>query len=225
MFFSIKKRKVEAFTLIELLISIGIITMMSMIMFYKYPDSAVRVNLANTTYKLAYFIKEAQLRGSSVDSSSGTIGGYGVYLYNNNKDRAVMWADNVDSSIVTYSGIGIGNSLYDIGTEASTTMLFGTNFYISNICVTISGTNGTISCSNDVNGNVNPSALFSIIRIVFVRPNPQAMIYINGNTSNPEDNACIELSTKDNWLPGHKRSVHVFNSGVVYTSSAPCSTN
>ena len=66
--------------MLELIISIAIISLMSSIILFDYPDSVIKLNLANLDHRIALLIREAQIRGSSIDSKNSTVAGYGIYV-------------------------------------------------------------------------------------------------------------------------------------------------
>ncbi len=209
--------RLRGFTLVELSVSLAIMGVLMVIMLSRYPDSALRINLANYTHSLALLIREAQLRGSAVDSSSGAYGGYGVFVTQSDTRSIVFFGDSVEGA--GSQGIAVGNGLYDTASviaETKSTTTLPLSFRISKMCAaTISGT----SCNQTAAYGV---PAISNLTISFTRPNSQAKIYVNQNSAVRYTSACIELSTNRAPQTGHRRSVQVSSSGMVTTSYSPC---
>lgn len=207
---------VKGFTLIELMISIAIMAIMTTVLFANYPDSMVRIGLSNTNHKIALLVREAQVRGSAVDSRSNlnTVSGYGVYVNMVDTTNLVLFTDFANNSTSTI-GIALGNGLYDINEMISKLTLLQ-NFYISNLCVK---TAEVQSCTTSPVNSVNN------LTISFTRPNPRPHIYINnppGTDVTDYDEACIEISSPKAPLAGHIRSIKIYNTGFITTLINPC---
>ena len=203
-----QKIKLKGFTLIELIISMAIMSLMTVVMFADYPESSMRVNLANLTSKISLLIREAQIRGSSVDSGvSGNISGYGLYFNLANPNKVIMFND---LAIPSSGGISVGNGLYDaVESNLVTNIISG--FKINKLC-----TGGGFPFST-----CNATTL----TVSFTRPNPQAVIYVGANqTPSSDGGACIELYSPRAPKVGHVRSVQVFNSGRISTSNKGCTS-
>lgn len=106
----------RGFTLIELAVSLAIMGMMMIVLLYRYPDTTIRLSLANISHVTALLVREAQVRGSAIDSVESTIGGYGVYASLNDSENLVLFADIIDPDVPKTYGVSIGNGLYEDGT-------------------------------------------------------------------------------------------------------------
>lgn len=216
LFFSFfnKKNISTGFTLIELMVSIGIMSILTTILFSNYPDSITRVGLANTSHKIAILIREAQVRGSSIDSRSGVnvISGYGVYASSTMTTSLIFFSD-FPNNVTQANGIYLGDGLYANNEMVSTLKLLQ-DFYISNLCVK---TGGVQSCiSNSTNNIVNN------LTVSFNRPNPRPNIYINNTNLMSYDEACIEIKSPKMAQAGYMRSIKVSNTGYITTSIIGC---
>lgn len=207
------RKLVRGFTLIELMVSIGVMSILTTILFSNYPDSMVRIGLANTTHKISLLIREAQVRGSAIDSRSSLniVSGYGVYVSNSDIYNLTLFSDFASGGTVV-NGISLGDGLYNKTPtdEMISSLKLLQKFYISNLCVK---TGGVQSCF------LNPT---DNLIISFTRPNPRPNIYINNNISTDYDEACIEIKSPKAPLAGHIRSIKIYNTGFITTLINPC---
>lgn len=204
-----RKIKLKGFTLIELVMCISIMVLMSSVMFYDYPDSNVRINLANLTSRISLLLREAQIRGSAVDSGTlSVISGYGLYFDKvTNPSQVVLFNDFADSHMV--NGIMVGDEAYNPATEINTTINFASGFKIKQLCTGNGFPTVASDCINDT------------LTVSFTRPSPSAHFYPATNFT--KSGACIELVSPRAPKAGHTRSVQVFNSGRIITSNNGCS--
>lgn len=207
----------RGFTTIELLMSMLIMGILTSVVLANYPDSATRINLANITHSLALSVREAQVRGSAIDSASSTVGGYGMYFDTIEPTRFYLYADLANGT--TLNGIQLGNGLYDISPfdETKTVTNLLKNFKITKLCV---GTGFPFTSCNAVTQGGVPA--IENITLSFIRPNPEPKIYINKQTSTTYSAACVEIVSPRGGGSGHVRSVHVFSSGRITTSQLGC---
>lgn len=214
-----KNYKLRGFTMVELVISVAIIMLMSTVILVDYPDSVIKLNLANLNHKMALLIREAQIRGSSVDSRNSTVAGYGVYVDLNNKKIATIFNDFADSSIPVSNGIQIGDGLYSSESpldETSSVISLRSKYTFSKLCV---GNGYPFLCNDDEGITGGP---ITSLTISFKRPNPKALVYVNNTTLSTLGGACLEIVSPKYPAFGHVRSVHIFSSGMITTSSNAC---
>jgi prepilin-type N-terminal cleavage/methylation domain-containing protein len=152
-------RTTRGFTLIELVVTLAIITLISGLVLSNHAKFGSVVTLENLAYDSAFAVRKAQVYGISVyGSGTGSFApGYGVYLNRSTPDRFWIFADTN------------GNGVYESGTEPQLeTESYRSGYTITALCVT--PTSGSEDCS--------PTRL----DIVFRRPEPGAFIYANGTT-------------------------------------------
>lgn len=213
---SISKRSIRGFTLIELVISLSIMMVMTGLLLFNYPESAVRVTLINSVQSTVLLIREAQVRGSAIDSVNSSFGGYGVFLKiedSNTNSTVKLFGDSVSNSgSSNSSGLPIGNGLYEISPidETNSTLSLPIGFRITKFCVGLTPS----TCYSDTD---------SSLTISFTRPSPRPDIYLNGLKTTNYGRACIELQSKDPTFIGHIRSIEVYNSGMISTTLSACS--
>jgi type II secretory pathway pseudopilin PulG len=205
----------RAFTLVELIISLAIVFILSSILLYRYPETTIRLNLVNVTHKVSLLLREAQVRGSAIDSINSSLGGYGLYAAIASPRQVILFGDTVDASVAKPYGISVGNGKYDITPidETKTITTFPTGYVISKLCV---GTSFPFSC------NASSTPPITSLVVSFTRPNPAPMIYINNATTTNYTAGCIELRSPRAPNPGNIRTVQVYNSGLMYITVGKC---
>lgn len=208
--FSVLIQSNKGFTLIELLMCIGIMMLMTTALLDNYPETTMRLNVSNLAYKLSASMREAQLKGSAVESVNSTVGGYGMFFDVTNKTEMILFGDKIDSSIERPYGLGVGNGLYDLlpltEKKSSINLLQGYSF--KKLCVTNST---TYTCNNDF------APPITSLTISFSRPSSLANIYINGDSAVPYSSACVEIHSPKSPKTGHIRAVHFYHSGMTTT--------
>lgn len=208
--------RIRGFTIVELLVSLAIILALTTVLLWQYPETAVRLTLANMTHTVSLLVREAQVRGSAIDSMNSSLGGYGTYFQQSTPNQLVLFGDTVDSNVPMPYNIPIGNGLYESGSpidETKTTTTLSTGYAISKLCV---GTGFPFTCNESNNPTI------SSLTISFTRPDPMPSIYVNGDKVTNYPAACIEIRSPRAPLSGHIRSVQVFNSGMIKTTVTKC---
>lgn len=206
---------VRGFTFLELMISMAIMLIMSVILFARYPETVKRLTLANATHVGALVVQEAQVRGSAIDSINSSLGGYGTYVTLTRPDRIVLFGDSVTSTLSPYQ-IYVGDGLYQSTPvdEAKTTTMLPVGYAVAKLCV---GTGFPFTC------NASNVPAINSLTISFTRPSPLPNIYVNNATSTAVFTAsCIEFRSVLAPLVGHIRSVQIFSSGIIRTISTGC---
>jgi prepilin-type N-terminal cleavage/methylation domain-containing protein len=202
----------RGFTLVEVLISLAIMGMMMTILLANYPETAVRLTLANISHRISLLAREAQVRGSAIDSSNSSIGGYGIYAVLASPRRVILFGDTVDANVPKPFGVLVGNGLYETSPvdEAKSLTNLPNGYTIARLCV---GNSFPFSCND-------PTVL--TLTVSFTRPNPQPNIYINGSSATSYSAGCIELHSPRAPNSGHIRSVQVFTSGMIRSQLGKC---
>jgi prepilin-type N-terminal cleavage/methylation domain-containing protein len=227
MVLSLKLRKsVRGFTLIELMVALTIMAVSTGLLLANYPNSIIKLTLLNNTHSSALLVREAQIRGSAIDSASTTVGGYGVFVDKTYPSKAILFSDNVEGVDVTNNaGFHIGDGLYnDVVSPdvAKDTLQFKEGYYFKKLCVASSTAaeyllNPQPFLCNTVNGTA-----INTMTISFNRPSQVAHIYINGNNSNDFTSACLQLYSPKSPEVGHVRALQILHSGVITTKVTSC---
>lgn len=234
-------RGIKAFTLVELMVSLFIMSIATGLLLANYPNSTVRIELLNNTHRTSLLIREAQIRGSAVESASSTAGGYGVFINLATSSQVVLFSDSTqgpaplftDLGLINGPGFSIGNGVYDPQTSndiIKDTLRWKEGFTFKNLCVASSSVAVDLTHAkygywcNDSGSQALPTAIPSIrtLTISYTRPSQTAHIYINGNTDVDFEGACIQIYSLRSPEVGHVRSIRVYHSGIVTTSTASC---
>lgn len=181
----------RGFTLVEMMVSVGIFTVMSAIVLANYPEFRSRNAIDNLVAQVATVFKEAQIYGISVreEGSSNFNVGYGVHIDTNVSDKDILVFTDKNNNR-TYDG-----STTD--TLLETFRLTGGE-YISTLCAP--------GCPPATGGGEYDS-----ITTTFVRPNPDAYFALNGTVTN-FPSVLIEIS---NPSGSYKRSIQIFSTGQI----------
>lgn len=223
------------FTIIELTVSLGIMISIMTAVFANYPESNVRANLALLAHKITLLAREAQIRGTAIESEDLSIGGYGLFF--DRSSSSVIVAFNDFATEAGPNNIDIGDGRYATSstpgldeTESITT--FPYKFKISKLCI---GTGYPFNSANNGSCNADQTSSLPVINTItvgFVRPNPQPIILVNQNhptderssTSTPSvvAGACIEVSSESPNRASYTRSAQIYTTGRIVASKLGC---
>ena len=205
---------VRAFTLVELMVSLAVMMVLTTVLLWHYPETAVRLTVSNASHTTALMIREAQVRGSAIDSVNSSVGGYGTYFSLSQPDKLILFGDLVTSGVGPY-GVAIGDGLFQSSSpdETKTVITLPARYVVSKLCV---GAGFPFTC-NSAN---NPS--ITSLTVSFTRPNPTPSIYVNNLPTTNYSAGCIELRSPNAPAFGHVRAVQVFNSGMITTTIGKC---
>lgn len=185
------KNKSKGFTLVEMIISVGIFTVMSAIILANYPEFRSRSALDNLAAQIATVYREAQVYGISVreEGEANFSIGYGVHI-----DRTLSETD-----IVIFSDADkdfIFNEKFDSILE---TFRLGGGERITKLCIP--------SCVNTKIQNEVDS-----LTTVFIRPNPDAYFSVRDTPDPSASSISIEVSNRSG---SYTRNVEVFTTGQI----------
>lgn len=224
------KRFTPAFTVIELVVSLGIMVTLLTVIIMDYPQSNIRLSLAITTHETSLAIREAQLKGSAVESRDLTIGGYGVYFSLDSPLTYVSFADIATDA--GPNGLAIGDGLYSTlmgADETVATTTYPRGFSVSKLCA---GKGYPFDATNNGSCNTDMTSGFPAITsltINFTRPKPRPIISINQNdiafnsaTMSNLPGGCVEIINPRTIGVGNIRSVQIYLSGRIMTSDKGC---
>ncbi len=177
-------RKNAGFTLFEMLVSVGIIVLISGVVFFNHSKFKSDTELVNVAYRLALSIREAQVYSISVKQfdlpcAQNFNTPYGIHFKQSVKDSYLLFADAEDCALGVSDGVYTTDEGYDEVCDVDS----------DSECVerTIIGRNITIKgwCGIFWNGNpANQQCLSSadaephFLDIKFRRPNPDAVFRV-----------------------------------------------
>ena len=160
MYFKKELKKNRGFSLVELMVVIGIMAVISGVSIFNYGKFSSSLVVTNLAYQAALAVREAQVYGISVkQTGTGTSANF-------NSPYGVWFSkDDLNFHLFSDRGVPLDNQ-YSIAENEETYVLGGGN-KISYFCVTYSSGK---YCSNGTHG-------LSAISIIFKRPEPNALIY------------------------------------------------
>lgn len=158
-----KKRGENGFSLVELMVTMGILIAVTTMLFFNYPEFRQKVSLKRTSQEIALAIRQAQTYGLGVREfqSGGTtyFPGYGIHFdLTNSPSSFILFADISDPK----------NYSYDPSNENVQTFSIQTNDKILSMCGAI---------------DVNCDTPLSTADIIYYRPNPIVILTNNGGTT------------------------------------------
>lgn len=204
----------KGFTLVELIVIVGIVTVISSVVLAGSARFDNSILLTNLSYEVALSIREAQFSGLNVaEFKSGGVSdfnrGYGINFYKTNADSTtnttdyILFADDIVTGTIgdlIYTGNSNG------GAEFVRKYSAKKGNYIEAFCGVLAST-GAEDCSNVAGGP-------TYLNIVYVRPNPDA--YFKSSTGATYKAAKIYLKSSQ----GNRRAVRVEKTGQITVCSA-----
>ncbi len=182
------------FTLIELVVTMGIMALITGVTLANHSKFGGQVMLRNLAYELALVVREAQTYGVSVrkiDRASITDfeSGYGIHFNANNKLQYVMFADtHKESGTIIRGQDGMRNTTL----EDVNTYIIGRGYKINKLCAGSASSPTCMDVCDSCSGTLD---------ILFKRPEPDAAIRLNGVENVLYERAEIELiSPRDDTM-------------------------
>jgi prepilin-type N-terminal cleavage/methylation domain-containing protein len=195
---NLKNTRERGFTLVELMVTVGIFTVITGLLLARYTDFDRGIILTNLAYDVALTIRSAQSASINVKSVPVTSGFSGEFNY----PFGVYFTDN-STSFISFADANYNENTdigsYNTGEEIATTNI-KRGSRISDICA---GTES--SCNNSI----------TELNIVFKRPDPIAHIVsvdsVNGRVVSENPYAEITVASSD----GSTRKVIVRSTGQI----------
>lgn len=155
----------RGFTLLEMLVSLGIITAITGIIFWNQSQFNNDLEITNLAYRVALAVREAQVAGTSVKQSSagGFDTAYGVHFSKVSSSEYIYFVDSNKNG--QYDDPDNNNCNLSSGDECITKTVIGRGNTI--------GSNYKITSEDGSFNNANPADGFDV---TFFRPNPDAII-------------------------------------------------
>lgn len=210
----VQRQSRSGFTLVELIVAMGIMITIMGITLSNRPDAISRLALADEVSSANLLLRQSQLQGSSINSLDGTYGGAGVYFDRATSTKIIFFKDRVDQSIE--SALGVGDGVYSQvnSLEFSNSLSLTRRNHVAKLCVSMS--TSTLLCNEQ---NTVP---VQNLTVSFNRPSVEANIYINNATDTKYTAGCVEFNGYKAPADGFIRSVFVYKSGMMETKVGPC---
>lgn len=213
-----KRFSQKAFTLVELLVSMSIMTLVMGITLMQRPEATIKLALADGVSSVELLIREAQLQGSAVNSVDNQFGGAGVFFSTSTSNKIIRFRDRVSDPDVD---LGVGDGVYNVSgdinipsIETAEVLDFKKGNKVKKLCV--SDGLAALSCGSF------KDITFNTLNVSFSRPSQKANIFVNGTDTN-FTSGCIQIESLKAPNQGHIRSVYVYKSGVITKQIGPCS--
>ena len=176
------------FSLIELMVTIAIITLVTGVVLVRYNSFNNVIILTDQAYELALDIREAQVLGVSVGGTSDSFRkAYGIYITLTTPNRYLLFQDNLTTGLKLQ---------YDSGEEIGEPYTIDSRFEITQICTTKSGVE---RCDN------------TDVSMVFKRPDFDAKITTN-IVSYPDQLTIVVSSVRDSSV---SKRIVLYPSGQI----------
>ncbi len=198
----------RAFTIVELIVVIGIFTLVMTIALWNQKDLNNSVLITNLAYEIALAVREAQAYGigvraeTSANDSGDFRGGFGIYANINNPEQLILFHDKDGN--MQYDPAGgetfvIYNFQNQRGNRIKAICVAHTPLSLQGPCTATSGTK-----TNEVT-------------ILFKRPNPEAAFFIPTTQPIVKGPAIIVLNTPSG---NNCRAVVVETTGQIHIENA-----
>ncbi len=202
-----KNIKNIGFTIVELMVVVGIMSVISTLLLFNSSNLNSSVLLSNTAYEIGLIIRDAQVAGlgakviaTNGDQTVATTSNQGVFFDKLNPQQIVFFADLNKNN--TYDQISNEKSqVYIIENKAGKVL---------NIC------------KLELNNNCTNPNTSENLSIIFKRPNPEAYFYPKDMT-NPlgyQGNIAINIGFDD----GECRSITIYKTGGIQIDKNFCPT-
>jgi|AntDeeMinimDraft_6_1070357.scaffolds.fasta_scaffold07045_3 prepilin-type N-terminal cleavage/methylation domain-containing protein len=180
------------FTLIELIVAIGVVAIIAGITLGSRQNYSRAVNLNNVAHEIALSIRQAQTY--SVSSRGSSLGDpvdsfvYGVYFEKNNPQQFILYQNNNT------------NEAYQASDTPVETYQLPNRMEIDKICLIANYSQGDACGSGD-----------NKVSVAFKRPDPSALFYKDGVSSTGDEAFLVELAGDE----GARQTIITRSSGFI----------
>lgn len=210
----------KGFTLVELMVSMGVMAIILGITMSGGPQSINRLSIADNTYQAELLLREAQLQGSSISSLGNVFGGAGLYFSRATPTRTVKFRDRSVASTDPSRAISVGDGLYSVTPiDEKDSLLITTNGnVVGKLCVATSSPS-VFYCNVTANTEI---PTITSLTVSFSRPKQTAHIYINDSAAVDYAAACIQFDAYRSPEKGYVKSLYVYKSGMITKKTTVC---
>lgn len=188
-------RAQSGFSVVELLVSLAIVIVVTSITLASFPSFSSQLVLNNLAHEVALTVREAQVFGVGTRAFEGGFPSHGIHFDINTPDQFVLFADIDEDGEYdgTFDCEAIGSA------ECVSVFSLRRNNEIDELCVTSDS------------GQTCRAGGIEQVDITYVRPDPEAVIYNDGNTTNARNQATIMIVSPS----GRKKPVIIHSNGQI----------
>lgn len=166
----------RGFTLLELLLTIGIVGLMTGVILSSQAKFGGEIILRSLAYDVALSIRQAQTYGISVKNNpqASEFGfGHGIHINMHDPKEYILFADTytLSGGSSVLASVNGGDGIYTDPREEVNVFTIGGGYFIKEVCV-----------SDVSNEYCYPSGSDNTLDILFRRPEPDAQIRLNGTS-------------------------------------------
>lgn len=198
MFKKILKQDNAGFTMIEMVVSVGIFVVMASLILTNYQKFLNTSSLSTLASEIAVSIRQAQVYGQNVrefGAGTNTFPSYGAFFDSNTTDSFVLFADIIGGDKQYNNGVACGA----VGSECLEKFNIQSRARIARLCGNMK--TGPTECG------------LSSLDIAFTRPNPDALITgVSGGVSKTYSDAEIVIGAVGETA---EKTVVVWASGQI----------
>jgi prepilin-type N-terminal cleavage/methylation domain-containing protein len=218
-------KKESGFTIIEMIVTIGIFSILTAITLFNYGDFNNSIILTNLSYEVALEVRQAQVyslgvRSSALGESSREDFNtrFGIYM-NLGKDQGTknitFFADADSDGVCDYDGdsCAVATCVADADNECRQVLSLSHSAYFEDICIAYGGFEDLVDTDINVcksGASVINDEVYQVgngdVSVTFQRPNPDSIVNDYTNL-----NMAIILATP----AGQKRAVIINNTGQI----------
>jgi type II secretory pathway pseudopilin PulG len=199
------KENNQGFTVVELLVTIGIVVLVTGLIMIRYSSFNSSVLLTSQAYLLGFDVREAQSLAVSVRGNASEFHEeYGLYFNMTSPNEYLIFQDDDTNG-------DHDPARYHAGEEIGSPYNLDSRFTIVNLCGTNSASRTCYASDPDTTGEVVDTA-FSSVAISFKRPDFDAAFY-NASKSNLQS-VEVHISARNGERPITKK-VLIYASGEI----------
>ena len=191
--------KQRGFSLIELMVAVGILTLINIMIFASYPEFSQKMALKRTSEEVALIARQAQAYALGIKrpvSSGDDYYGFGIHFDKNDSKSLVLFAD-LDSDKTYDKGDGCGGA----NTECFQEFKISTGDYVSELQACDS-----VSCQSVGNGGLD---------IVYPRATFMASISAGGDVCGSCSYAKVTIQSPRGKEEKNKKYINIWISGQI----------
>jgi len=191
--------KQRGFSLIELMVAVGILTLINIMIFSSYPEFSQKMALKRTSEEVALIARQAQAYALGIKrpvSGGEDYYGFGIHFDKSDSKSLILFADS-DSDKTYDKGDGCGGS----GTECFQEFKIGTGDYVSELQACDSD-----SCQSVGNGGLD---------IVYPRATSMASISAGGTVCGDCSYVKVTIQSPRGNEEKNKKHINIWISGQI----------